>query len=116
MAEQDYTRRQHGGAQEEIKAFRVETQSPQARCLTAREPLEKADEEWKIPSTADSPKSSFPTAMGETFVLALCGPGSRPFWFSCGTTGEFFAASTSRSCANTSKPSGTTEPLLRPLD
>jgi len=31
--------------------------------------------------------------MGGTFVLALCGLGSRPFWFFCGTTGEFFAAS-----------------------
>jgi hypothetical protein len=84
--------------------------------LTAREPLLKIDEEWKIRSTADSPKSPFPIAMGGTFVLALCGLGSRPFWFFCGTTGEFFAASMSRSCANTSKPSGRKEPLLPLLD
>jgi hypothetical protein len=107
MAEQDYTRRQRSGAQEEMKVSGVETHSPQAGCLTAREPLLKIDEAWKTPSTADSPRSLFPTAMGGTFVLALCGPDNRPFWFFCGTTGEFFAASTSRSCANTSKPSTT---------
>jgi hypothetical protein len=49
MAEQDHTRRQNGGAQEEMKVSRVETQNPQARSLTAREPLLKIDEAWKIP-------------------------------------------------------------------
>jgi hypothetical protein len=116
MEEQVYTRRRQGGAQEEMKASRVETQSPQTGCLTAREPLLKIDEEWKTRSTADSPKSPFPIAMGGTFVLARYGTGSRPLWFFCGTTGEFFAASTSRSCANTSKPSGRKEPLLPLLD
>jgi hypothetical protein len=116
MAEQDYTRRQHGGAHEEMKVSRVETQSQQAECLTAREPLLKIDEAWKIPSAADSPRSRFPIATGGTFVLALCGLGNRPFWFFCGTTAEFFAVSTSRSCANRSKPSGTKEPPWPPLD
>jgi hypothetical protein len=110
MADQDYTRGQQGGAQEEMKVSRVETQSQQAESLTAREPLLKINEAWKIPSAADSPRSRFPMAMGGRFVLGLCGLGNRPFWFFCDTTGEFFAASTSRSCANTSKLSGTKEP------
>jgi len=84
--------------------------------LTAREPLLKIDEAWKIPSAADLPRSPFPIAMGGTFVLALCGPGNRPFWYFSGTMDESFAASTSRSCANTSKPSGTKEQYLSQLD
>jgi hypothetical protein len=115
MAEQDYTRGGNSCSRKEIGTETVKIHEPPRRRLTAQEPLPKI-EAWKIPSVADLPRSPFPIAMGGTFVLALCGPGNRPFWFFCGTTAEFFAASTSRSCANTGKPSATEEPRLPPLD
>jgi|HubBroStandDraft_1064217.scaffolds.fasta_scaffold200590_3 hypothetical protein len=76
----------------------------------------KMDEAWIVRSVADSQISPFPIVMDGRFVSALYGPGKRPFWFFCGTMDEFFAASTSRSCANTSRPSATKEPHLPRLD
>ena len=84
--------------------------------LTVGRALLKIDEAWKILSAAGSQRSSFLIAMGRRFVSALCGPGKPLFWFFCDITAESFAASTSRSCANTSKPSATKERPLRQLD
>ena len=74
--------------------------------------LLKMDEAWKILSAASLQTSPFPIAMGGRSCLAHCGPSNRPCWFFSATMAEFFAASTPRSCANTSKSSGTKEPLL----
>jgi hypothetical protein len=116
MGEQDYTRRRHGGAQEEIKEFRVETQSAQARCLTAREPLEKTDERWKMSSTADSPKSPFPIAMGGTFVWLLVGRAAGRSGFSAARWGEFFCREHVAQLREHEQAFRDKGMLLRPLD
>jgi len=88
----------------------------EAERLTVGSTLLKIDEAWKILSAAGLQRSPFPIVMGRSCVLGLCGRSNPQFWFFSGITAEYFAASTSRSCANTSKPSATKERPSPPLD
>jgi hypothetical protein len=107
---------QGGALRIEERLSSREKGSVEVERLTLQAALLKIDGPWTLPKAASYRRSPFLIAMGGRFASVLCGPRNQPCWFFFGTMDESFAASTSRSCANTSRRFETEVRCLRLLD